>query len=52
MRTLTIAHDGTFSTVWTPPMRDEYRLEVRVPVERLPDGFNLRYERHIGYVRW
>ena len=39
---LTIGPDGTFTTTWSPAARGEYRLIVKVPVERQPDGFNLR----------
>jgi hypothetical protein len=49
---ITIAPDGSFSAVWTPPARDGYELKLRVPVERLPDGINFRYEEFGGHVRW
>jgi hypothetical protein len=49
---ITIAPDGSFSAVWTPPARDGYELQLRLPVERLPDGINFRYEEFAGFVRW
>ena len=49
---VTIGPGGTFSMVWAPKARGQYRIDVHPPVERMPDGFNLRRELHEGYVRW
>jgi hypothetical protein len=51
-RLVTIGPDGTFSATWSPAARGDYRLILKVPVERLPDQVNLRYEAFEGYVRW
>ena len=52
VRLLPIARDGSFSTVWTPRTRGQHMVELHVPVERQPDGFNLRYENHMRHLRW
>ena len=51
-RLVTIGPDGTFTTSWAPAARGGYRLILKVPVERLPDQINLRYETFDGYARW
>jgi hypothetical protein len=51
-RLVTIGPDGTFTATWSPAARGDYRLILGVPVERLPDQVNLRYETFEGYARW
>jgi hypothetical protein len=46
-----IGTDGRFSFTWTPPEAGLYILQVRVPVERLPDGINFRMQSWEGHFR-